>query len=398
MKQFTILGALISIAFFATAQKPALQFNKQLHDFGQVQQWSNPPAVFLFTNTGSSETLFLPTRQRDDIFVSLPKGKIKVGQTDTVVVYYFTDKLGEFQQSVEIFTGNSNSPVTLSVKGNILSLDANAFISCPGFAPKTERTDELALLLDSLSGKTTVKPTPAQPLPAAAAPNDEVMEFEEPEIEMRNPVAVQTAPAALVPADEPNAILPQSKYAPNNIVFLIDISGSMKKPDKLPLLKISMKNLTQALRGIDRISVIVYSTTSAVLLPSTAADNKEAINLLIDTLKPQGITNGVKGLQTAYQFAEENFIPGGNNQVIIATDGVFNSPSFTESAIYSLVRDYSEKDIILSVVGFGEEKDAVKMMQKMADKGNGSFIRIPDKLAADEILIDEIKMQSAIGN
>ncbi len=326
-------------------------------------------------------------------FVSLPKGKIKAGQTDTVVVYYFTDKLGEFQQSVELFIGNINLPVTLTVKGNILSLDANAFISCPGFAPKTERVDELALLLDSLSGKSVE--------PQTTTTKEEVMEFEEPEIQETKPVTSKVEPVTTQPLvaqsiDEENSVLPQNLYAPNNIIFLIDISSSMKKPDKLPLLKISMKNLTQALRKIDYITVIVYSTTSTVLLPSTTADKKEAITLLIDTLKPHGITNGVKGLQTAYQLAEKNFIPGGNNQIIIATDGVFNSPSFTESAIYSLVREHVEKDIILSVVGFGEEKDAVKMMKKMAEKGNGSFIQIPDKLSADAILIEEIKTQSAI--
>lgn len=387
-----------SLSFTTSAQKQPLQFDKQLHDFGQAQQWNNPPAVFLFRNTSESETIFLPTRQRDDIFVTLPKGKIKPGQADTVVIYYFTDKLGAFQQSVDLFTGTSNTPLTLTVKGEILSLDAKAFISCPGFAPKTERTDELALLLDSLSGETSTKTTPAQPLPAVVATKEDVMEFEEPEPETIKTAVVKTTPVAVAPAEELNTILPQSKYAPNNIVFLIDISGSMKKPDKLPLLKISMKNLTHALRSIDRISVIVYSTTSAVLLPSTSADNKKAITQLIDTLKPSGITNGVKGLQTAYELAERNFIPGGNNQIIIATDGVFNSPSFTESAIYSLVRENAEKDIILSVVGFGEEKDAIKMMKKMAEKGKGSFIQIPDKFAADEILIEEIKTQSAIGN
>ncbi|MDZ4847024.1 MAG: VWA domain-containing protein [Chitinophagales bacterium] len=387
MKHLTAIIFFPWILFFAAAQKPTLVFEKKLHDFGQVQQWSNPPAVFLFTNTGS-ETLFLPTRQREDIFVSLPQGKIKPGQTDTVVLYFFTDKLGEFQQSVELFTGNSNSPVTLTVKGNILKLDANAFISCPGFAPKTERVDELALLLDSLSGKSIEVQT--------ITTQEDVMEFEEPEIQETNPVISKVGPSIAQPMEEENSVLPQNLYAPNNIIFLIDISYSMKKPDKLPLLKISMKNLTQALRKIDRISVIVYSTTSAVLLPSTPANNKEALNLLIDTLKPHGITNGVKGLETAYQLAEQNFIPGGNNQIIIATDGIFNSPSFTESAIYSLVREKAESDIILSVVGFGEEKDAVKMMKKMADKGNGSFIQIPDKLSADAILIEEIKAQSAI--
>src|SRR5688572_27567662 len=90
----------LATTFFAAAQKTAVKFEKQQHDFGQVQQWNNPPAYFVFTNTGTTDMLFLPIKYREDIFVEIPKGKIKAAQTDTVAVYYFTDKPGEFQQSV----------------------------------------------------------------------------------------------------------------------------------------------------------------------------------------------------------------------------------------------------------------------------------------------------------
>lgn len=393
-KTIGILFLVLTPVFFAAGQKSTVKFDRHLFDFGQVQQWNNPPAHFLFTNTGDADLLFLPIRYREDIFVEIPKGKIKAGQTDTIFVYYFTDKPGEFQQSVDVFASTSDKPVNLTVKGNILSLDSKAYISCPGFAPK-EHVDELSQALnslDSLSGNVLQGivgiPASGKPTTTPAKP-DEVMEFEEPE------EATQPKPALTASEEK---VLPKNMYAANNIIFLIDISGSMKKSDKLPLLKVSMKNLTQALRGIDNISVVVYSTTSTVLLPSTSASRKEEITLLIDTLKTSGMTNGVKGLETAYDIAQQNFIPGGNNQVIIATDGVFNGPSFSESAIYSMVRDKAADDIILSVVGFGDDKEAIKMMKKMAYKGNGSFIQISDQGVADEILINEIKTQSLIGN
>ena len=377
MKQF-YFPLFISFSFLAAGQKPTLQFDKQFYDFGAVQQWNNPVAAFIFTNAGDKDALFLPTYPQDDIFIELPKGKIAAGSTDTVFVYYFTDKQGEFQKDVELYTGNSDLPIRLSVKGNILSLDEKAYISCPGFAPKTERVDELALLLDSLSGN-VVQPVTEQQ-------KAEVMVFEE----------AETPETQAEPVPDEQGLLPQNLYSPNNIIFLIDVSSSMKKPDKLPLLKISMKNLTGVLRKTDYLSVVVYSTTSTVLLQPTAANRKEEINLLIDTLRAKGITNGGKGLQTAYEIAEQNFISGGNNQVIIATDGLFNSPGFSESAIFSLVRGKAADNIILSVVGFGDDKDALRMLKKMADKGNGNFIQIPDKPAADEALIDEIKFQSAV--
>ncbi len=337
----------------------------------------NPPAFFIFTNLGSMESLFLPTFQRDDIFVEIPKNKIKPGERDTVFVYYFTSEIGEFQKSVELFTNNSEVPVKLTVKGNILSLDPKAFISCPGFAPKIERVDDLALIFDSIPQEfQTVKLT------------NDTMIFEKPD------ERVSTQPSL----KEDNSILPANQYAPNNIVFLIDVSSSMKKPNKLPLLKISMKNLAGVLREIDFISVVIYSTTSSVLLQPTIADKKNIIIPMIDSLKTSGTTNGVKGLQTAYEIAGQNFIAGGNNQIIIATDGLFNNPGYSKDEVFALAREKTKSNIILSVVGFGQDEDAIRMMKKLAEKGNGSFMQIPTQEAADEILINEIKLQSALTN
>lgn len=371
---------LMTLIFLATSlnafsQKQGIRFEHEVFDYGQVNQWNNPPAAFLFANTGSREIMFLPTFKRDDIFAELPKGKIKPGASDTVFIYYFTSETGEFQKSIDLYTGESNMPIKLTVKGNILSLDPKAFMSCPGFAPKLERVDELALILDSVS-----------PQPQKTAPKAEVIALEKAE--------AKELPARTIMAA--NDALPLNQYVPNNIVFLIDVSSSMKKPDKLPLLKTSMKNLAKVLRGVDYISVVTYSTKSTVLLSPTAASSKGKIISIIDTLTASGMTNGGKGLQTAYDIAEHNLIPGGNNQIIIATDGLFNSPNFSKSDLYALVRQKAKDGVKLSVVGFGKDEEALQMLGKMAEKGSGSFIQIPDAQAANKILIEEVKLQSAI--
>src|SRR5688572_7673351 len=128
MKITTAVMIVLIAPLIGLAQKPAVKFDKQLHDFGQVQKWNNPPAYFLFTNTGKTDLLFLPTAQQKDIFVDIPKGYIKPAHTDTIVIYYFTDQVGEFQKSAELFTNNSAMPVNLVVKGNIVSLDERAYI------------------------------------------------------------------------------------------------------------------------------------------------------------------------------------------------------------------------------------------------------------------------------
>ena len=372
---FFIFFTLFPVAF-AFSQQQTFRFETTTFDFGAVNQWNNPPAVFLFTNKGTAEAMFLPIFPRDDIFAELPKSKIKPGATDTVFVYYFTSALGEFQKSIELYSSASGSPIKLTVKGNILSLAPDALISCPGFAPKTSRTDDLALVLDTLS----------RPKPIVQAVNEiEVMQFEEPD-EKPMPPVLQT---------EITGTLPLNQFAPNNIVFLIDVSSSMNKPDKLPLLKESMKSLAHELRKVDYITVITYSSNTQVRLEPTIADRKREIITMIDTLTSEGLTHGVKGLQTAYDFAEKNFITDGNNQVIIATDGLF-SPGYSENDMFKLVGEQSRKGIILSVVGFGKDENAFKMMKKMAVRGKGNFIHIPDAQSAKEHLIVEIKFQSAI--
>lgn len=361
---------------FVFSQQQNLKFREQLFDFGEVHLWNTPPAQFTFTNTGSDEILFLPTFPQNDIFVDLPKDKIKPGENDTISIYYFTSFTGEFLRSVELFTSDSGFPLQLTLRGNILSLDPKAFIICPGFAPKENRADELSLTADSLFQAQSEQQTSEQ--------------------QTSDTMVLESDEAVVLAITDDRALLPLSKYTPNNVVFLIDVSSSMKKPNKLPLLKSSMKKLTSVLRKVDYISLITYSSTSTVMLHPTRADDKAKIITLIDTLKASGTTNGVKGLETAYNIAEQNFIPDGNNQIILATDGLFNNPGYSENEMFSLSRQKAKNGIILSVVGFGQDETAIRMMKKLAYKGKGNFIQIPDMDAAEKILIDEIKLQSEI--
>lgn len=184
-------------------------------------------------------------------------------------------------------------------------------------------------------------------------------------------------------------------FKPNNIVFVVDVSGSMGDGNKLNHMKQSLKELVKVLRPNDRISIITYNMNATIVLPSTSVYDKNTINSIIDSLNAFGITNGVKGLEKAYDFLEKNFIKDGNNQIIMATDGKFTKSETDDQLVGIFVKIKAFNQMRLSVVGFGNDADALRRMKKLADNGKGSMITIENtKQATDKILIDEIKLNS----
>ncbi len=192
-----------------------------------------------------------------------------------------------------------------------------------------------------------------------------------------------------------NKLLPADKYNPNNIVFLVDASGSMKALDKLPLLKNSVKELVEVLRAIDKLSMVTYSATATVLFSGVTADKKTNLNAMIDSLQTKGWTNGVKGLETAYAIAEQNYAFNGNNQIFLATDGLFNNPDYDEAALIALIKRKAEMGIKLSIVGFGNDTKAFRLMKKLSFVGRGNFIHIKTEGDSVVALIEEVKNNSA---
>ena len=192
-------------------------------------------------------------------------------------------------------------------------------------------------------------------------------------------------------------ILSVEDYAANNVLFLIDVSSSMGKENKMELLKESMKSMITVLRDIDRVAIIAYNQRSTIILESIGGDKKIEIFQAIDSLKTSGLTYGVTGLQTAYDLIQYYYIGNGNNQIILATDGLFSSAntSLTENELNKEVRKQaSNNGIKLSVIGFGQDEDGQKLMQKLANNGEGQFIQINNPWEAKTVLVEEIKLNS----
>ncbi|WP_211295252.1 vWA domain-containing protein [Neolewinella xylanilytica] len=183
--------------------------------------------------------------------------------------------------------------------------------------------------------------------------------------------------------------LPRSEFPPANLVFLIDVSGSMQGPDRLPLLKQSLMMLVDQLRPEDKLSIVVYAGAAGLVLPPTPGDRGSVIREALEQLSAGGSTAGGAGIQLAYQTALENFIPGGNNRVILATDGDFNVGTQDQNGLVKLIESKRESGVYLTVLGFGRGNYQGGTMQELADRGNGNHAYIDGVLEAKKTLIEE---------
>ncbi|HET6721598.1 MAG TPA: von Willebrand factor type A domain-containing protein, partial [Chitinophagaceae bacterium] len=176
---------------------------------------------------------------------------------------------------------------------------------------------------------------------------------------------------------------------PSNLVFLVDISGSMDMPNRLPLLKSAFKMLTMNLREKDTVSIVVYGGAVGVLLFPTAGNEKERINKAIDEMQPGGSTPGESGIKLAYMIAKKHFIEKGNNRVILATDGDFNVGIKTEQELDELISRHRESGIYLTCLGVGMGNYKDSKIQTLARKGNGNFAYVDNYQEAEKIIMKE---------
>lgn len=180
------------------------------------------------------------------------------------------------------------------------------------------------------------------------------------------------------------------KIPPSNLVFLIDVSGSMDMPNRLPLLKAAFKLLVNNLRETDTVSIVVYGSTVGIMLPPTSGKEKEKITKVIEELSPGGATPGESGIRTAYRVAKAQFIKGGNNRVILATDGDFNVGQASEDELETLITQHQQSGIYLTCLGVGMGNYKDSKLEVLARKGNGNFAYLDDEKEAEKVLVKEL--------
>ena len=175
-----------------------------------------------------------------------------------------------------------------------------------------------------------------------------------------------------------------------NLVFLLDVSGSMDEPNKLPLVKESMRLLIGKLRPDDRVAIVVYAGASGLALPSTPVAKSHEILAALDALTPGGSTNGAMGIELAYDIAKANFVPGGLNRVILCTDGDFNVGVTGEGDLIRLIGEKAKSGVFLTVLGFGMGNIKDATLESLADKGNGNYGYIDTRREAEKLLVEQV--------
>ena len=182
----------------------------------------------------------------------------------------------------------------------------------------------------------------------------------------------------------------KDKRVKANIVFLLDVSGSMNEPNKLPLVKKSLSMMVNQLNENDRVAIVVYAGAAGCVLPSTCGAEKHAILSSLDHLNAGGSTNGGQGIQLAYSIAKEHFIPGGANRVVLCTDGDFNVGVTGDDALVAMMQENAKSNIFLTCLGFGAGNYNDTMMEKISNKGNGIYGMIDNELEGRRMMVEQL--------
>lgn len=269
------------------------------------------------------------------------------------------------------------------------------------FSPKQEPLSTFSIDVDEASYSNVRRYLQNGSLPPAGAVRIEEMinyfDYDYPQPQNGDPFALITeiaecpwnAKHKLIHVGLQGKQIPVDNLPSSNLVFLVDVSGSMDEPNKLPLVQASLKMLTDQLREKDKVAIVVYAGNAGLVLPSTNGSYKTKIKEAIDNLEAGGSTAGGEGIQLAYKVAKENFIQGGNNRVILATDGDFNIGPSSDDDLVRLIEKERKSGIFLSVLGYGMGNYKDNKMQQLADKGNGNHSYIDNINEAKKVLVNE---------
>lgn len=438
------MRSVISILLLILVQTSFSQivFNTTYHNLGDINKEDKKYFDFTLTNAGKVAASIIRIEEPYGISSKFSTKTIEPDSTITVRIKYTPKRKGPFKQDVPIWVSVNNEPITFTLEGNALTFDVNESMACPEFTviqkPIEERanlkinvidvnakkpikeatveiiwdglvykkvtTDKLGEAIQNLQVDNYYLVVNAEGYGSKEADfaldntnnsiqfelgkptKEEILAKEEPIIV--EPVMVPE-PTDTISTKE----LPVNLYAPNNVVFLIDVSVSMKQKGRMDVLKASMIELLNGLRPIDKLAMVTYASSTDVILESEYVTDKVKITQLIQDLTAGGYTAGAKGIKKAYQVARENLIKDGNNQVIIATDGAFNLEKTDKSILDDVTTNY-KKGVSISVLGVKNEKWTIPSMSAIAEAGGGNYLHIETFAQAQQVLMNEIKAKS----
>jgi Mg-chelatase subunit ChlD len=422
--------------------KAQVVFNTSYHNFGELNKEDLKFFDFTLTNAGTVPAFILRIEEPYGIDAKFSNKEIAPDSTVIVRIKYTPKKKGHFKKDVPVWISVNNEPITFTVEGDAKTFDINESLACPDFKTNKQPVDlksDLKINVVDINTKKPIKNATVEIIwdglvyknlktdkngeiiqnlkwdnyyfvvnaegygtkeqDVYVNKNNNTIEFQlgEP-TEEELAIVEDTIPVEPEVIPEPEdtistKALPVNLYAPNNVVFCIDVSVSMKQKGRLDLLKASMIELLNGLRRIDKLAIVTYASSTETVLESDYVTNKAEIIKIIQDLEAGGYTAGGKGIKKAYQVARANFIEEGNNQVIIATDGAFNLDK-GDKGILNDVEANLKKGVTISVVGVKNEKWTIKSMTDIAETGGGHYLHIESFSQAQQVLMNEIKTNS----
>jgi len=435
-----LTALIICSEFFILAQIPQFKLSTDVIDFGRIASVKYPAKTVEFTNLSKERLAILVIEKSVDVKTGYERRFFEPGEKGLISLFYDVNTLGDFNEQIKIFTNLSDEPAIVTLKGTCISIEAcfpnqnnlnlrnimvidkvtqepiplapvtfvhnfktNNPIEC-----KMDKTGKALkeLLIGQYNAQSVVigyepynldffLPRSQPNVLIEMVPKKAVLEPTSPAI-ANNPLTKPEVTTRQTPSIT-STELPEDKYAANNIVLLLDVSSSMKNNGKFSLLQQSVNNLIMILRPIDNVSIITYAGDATIVLEGIPGNEKDKIMEAVQELKAYGITQGVKGLNTAYDLASKKFIAKGNNQVILATDGEFSEKNLTDEYYQQFISGYAAKGIRLSILGFGVNEEAIVRMKKMTGSGGGSYIHVGSEKFVKDVLIDEVKTMSFMG-
>ncbi|OFY84268.1 MAG: hypothetical protein A3F72_14705 [Bacteroidetes bacterium RIFCSPLOWO2_12_FULL_35_15] len=458
-KLFCVFLYFLPIYLSAQTEHDGLTFSKTEFNFQKVKNWISTIDTVEVKNTSDKKIFVFKRFYSQEFEVSVPSDAINPGESGIIAIIYKPKLKGKFNISIPVYHSSSQTPVEIIFKGEVLSFDEYANDACPSFSNarkpfefemeihvqdsvtkqplsnsliEIEQSERFAQHYSNSEGdykqrseigyrllyiehpgyksKTLLKNFNPKnkkvivELVALAAKEKPILLFKDSVVIVQKEKPIQLFKDSIVIVQkeimtvkaEEHPDFSLANYKENNIIFLIDISGSMNGPDRMPLLKKSMIELTRLLRTEDKLSIITYADEATVILAGVAGSDQEKIISVIQQLKCGGKTSGGKAISVAYENAEKNFKKQGVNQIALSTDGGFNGLADTEEELMNYIGKKAGEQIQFSVLAFGQNKGGKQLISQLANKGNGFYLFIGSEDDAKAKLTETIKLQSKI--
>lgn len=382
--KFLVIFVFLNSTLFS--QNSLIGVDEKNQDIGSQENIYKIKADYIIQNNQAKNLYLLRADAKRGITIRAAKKTIKPNDTTLITVEFIPTETGKFTEQIDLVTSADGVPFKLSLSGNIKSIKTDDKTSCFYFKKPNHtgvKTIEPIVVAEPSKPKDTSNKIPETSTSSAASSQaTQTVTSTEP-IAVTEPVEVTTA----------KTVLDKKSYKPNNIIFLVDVSSSMRDTNKLKVMQFALHHLIENLRPIDKITFITYADTVKIVREGLTGNHKEELNDVVDKLKAKGMTKGNKAILFSLDIAIKNYITNGNNQIILATDGKFRFYPDDQKK-YALIK--GDKNIKLSTMAFGNDKDAMKNLKEIAEIGKGNFIHIKHKNKAEEQLMEEIKNNSLI--